>query len=64
MKVNVNFPSCKKVILCKPGEKPPNSSKMFSTAEQEKAVDKNKNNEHLSCYKKISNSLSLPYACG
>lgn len=65
MEVNVNFLSRKKkTIFCKPGEKPPYNSKMFSTVKQEKAVDKSRNNDHLSCYNKISNSLSLPYACG
>lgn len=65
MKVNVNFPSCnEKTIYCKPGEKPPYNTKMFSTVKQEKAVNNSKNNDHLSCYKKISNSPSLTYACG
>lgn len=64
MKLNVNFPSRnKKKILRRPGEKPPYSTKMFSTVKQEKPINKCKNNDHLSCYKKISNSPSLPYAC-
>lgn len=64
MKFNVNFPSCnKRKILCKPGEKMPYTTEMFSTVKQEKPINKCKNNDHLSCYKKISNSPSLPYAC-
>lgn len=64
MKLNVNFLSCyKKTILCKPGEKPPCTVKIFSTVKQEKPINKCKNNDHLSCSKKISNSPALPYAC-